>query len=203
MNDAILGRALLILARGAIDTRFGREAPDVPAHPDLDAPGATFVTLQCDDHLRGCIGTLIATRPLRVDVVHNALNAAFADPRFPPLDRRELVALEVEVSRLTPPTRMECADEASLLEQLRPGVDGLVLQYGERRGTFLPQVWDSLPEPHEFVRELKRKAGLPADFWHRSIEVSRYTVDKWTEREHLRSDQRFAGAPNLSGHVHP
>ena len=203
MNDAILGRALLTLARGAIETRFGREAPDVTTHPDLDAPGATFVTLQYDEHLRGCIGTLIAIRALRVDVVQNALNAAFADPRFPPLGRTELAALEVEVSRLTRPEAMECADEASLLQQLRPGVDGVVLQYGERRGTFLPQVWESLPDPREFLRELKRKAGLPADFWHRSVEVSRYTVDKWTEREHLRSDPRFGGETSMSGHLRP
>ena len=94
---------------------------------------------------------------------------------------------------------MDCPDDASLLVQLRPNVDGLVLCYGGRRATFLPQVWESLPDPREFVRELKRKAGLPADFWHPELEVSRYTVDKWTEREHLSDESVGAGSAPFRG----
>ncbi|HZQ60181.1 MAG TPA: AmmeMemoRadiSam system protein A [Casimicrobiaceae bacterium] len=184
MSDPALGRCLLKLARGAIEMRFGSTRPEA-SHPTLDEPGATFVTLKCDGALRGCIGTLVAVRLLRADVMHNALNAAFADPRFPPLDERELHRLELEVSKLGVPAAMACSDEQALLRELRPHIDGVVLCYGPLRGTFLPQVWESLPEPREFVRELKRKAGLPADFWHDGIEISRYTVDKWTERDHL------------------
>ena len=198
MDDRVLGGALLKLARGAIELRFGRDAPDVPDHPQLDAPGATFVTLRCDGDLRGCIGTLVPVRPLRQDVTRNALNAAFADPRFPPLDAADLASLEVEVSLLGSPTPIHCSDEPELLAQLRPGIDGLVLSYGEHRSTFLPQVWESLSEPREFVRELKRKAGLPPDFWHAAIDVSRYTVDKWTEREH-RFDSAEASTASLAG----
>lgn len=199
MNDAVLGRALLVLARGAIESRFGHDTPGVPAYPELEMPGATFVTLRSDGHLRGCIGTLLPVRPLRHDVTHNALNAAFSDPRFAPLERTELDTLDVEVSLLASPTPMEFQDEASLLAQLRPDVDGLVLRYAGRRATFLPQVWESLPDPREFLRELKRKAGLPADFWHADLEVLRYTVDKWTEREHLRDESLEAAGAAFSG----
>lgn len=190
MGDRALGRALLELARGAIAMRFGGSEPS-PQHRDLLAPGATFVTLKLDGELRGCIGTLVAVRPLRVDVMRNAVNAAFADPRFAPLDESELDGLEIEVSKLGVPSPIACRDEQALLRELRPHVDGVVLSYGSCRGTFLPQVWESLPDPRHFVRELKRKAGLPADFWHPTIEVSRYAVDKWTEREHLEENEEL------------
>lgn len=198
MADRALGRALLELARGAIAMRFGGSEPAVQ-HPDLLLPGATFVTLMRNGELRGCIGTLVAVRPLRTDVMRNAVNAAFADPRFPPLDESELEDLEVEVSKLGEPTPIACADEQALLRELRPHVDGVVLSYGSSRATFLPQVWESLPDPRHFLRELKRKAGLPADFWHPSIEVSRYIVDKWAERELLEHNEALAlGQPGGS-----
>ncbi|MDQ6620517.1 MAG: AmmeMemoRadiSam system protein A [Pseudomonadota bacterium] len=183
MDERALGRTLLVLARGAIEMRFGRPEPRVADDPTLEAPGATFVTLNHAGQLRGCIGTLVAHRSLRSDVMHNAVSAAFEDPRFSPLAEHELTHVQVEVSKLRAPTPISFEDEASLLAQLRPHVDGVVLTYRGRRGTFLPQVWEALPDPSEFMRELKRKAGLPTDQWHAGIEVSRYTVEKWTESD--------------------
>ncbi len=177
-----LGAALVTLARGAIGSEFGRRAPTAD-HDELDRPGATFVTLKLDDDLRGCIGTLEPIRKLRTDVQENARRAAFSDPRFPPLRVHEFEAIDVEVSLIGPSAAIECEREEHLLAQLRPGVDGVILSYGYRRGTFLPQVWESLPEPRSFLRELKRKAGLPDDFWHPELKVARYTVEKWTERD--------------------
>jgi AmmeMemoRadiSam system protein A len=182
-----LGIALLGHARGAIAEKFGQVASMVanaaPAHEALDRPGATFVTLTQYGELRGCIGTLEAHRPLLVDVRENALAAAFRDPRFLPLTAREQEFTSVEVSLLTPARPMEFEHEEHLLAQLRPGTDGIVLSYGHYRSTFLPQVWDSLPEPRQFMAQLKRKAGLPADFWAESLNISRYEVTKWKERE--------------------
>jgi AmmeMemoRadiSam system protein A len=183
MADRDLGRALLALARGAIGAEFGLSAANGAAHAALDRPGATFVTLRKDLELRGCIGSLEPRRALGVDVRANAVAAAFRDPRFPPLAVREFRATSVEVSLLSPHEPVAFADEDDLLRQLRPGVDGIVLSAGERRATFLPQVWESLPEPREFVAALKRKAGLPADFGGAALNVSRYTVVKWTEEE--------------------
>lgn len=180
MNDGGLGRVLLAVARGAIAARFGRSSPRVE-HAALAQPGASFVTLRQDDRLRGCIGSLEARRALGIDVAENACSAAFRDPRFAPLAPREFRTTVVEVSLLAPAEALECRDEEHLLAQLRPGIDGLVLSYGHRRGTFLPQVWDVLPDPRRFVRELKQKAGLAADFWHSALRVERYTVTKWSE----------------------
>lgn len=177
-----LGAALLRLARGAIGTEFGLPAATVQ-HEALDRPGATFVTLKLGDDLRGCIGTLESTRPLRRDVEENARRAAFSDPRFPPLSAREFDSVGIEVSLLGPSEPIACKDEEDLLAQLHPGVDGLVLSHGFRRGTFLPQVWEALPEPRRFLHELKRKAGLPDDFWDPQLSIARYTVEKWTERD--------------------
>ena len=176
-----LGAALLILARGAIGAELGRPA-DRADHPELDRPGATFVTLRMNDDLCGCIGTLEPRRKLRTDVEENARRAAFSDPRFPPLSARDFDVVDVEVSLLGASEPIACEGEEHLLAQLRPGVDGLIISYEFHRGTFLPQVWESLPEPRSFLRELKRKAGLPHDFWHPELEVARYTVEKWTER---------------------
>lgn len=144
--------------------------------PALQAQGASFVTIKIARELRGCIGTLEAQRALISDVVSNAYGAAFHDPRFPALTRAEFRMLDVHISVLSEPQPMAVASEAELLAQLRPGVDGLVLQEGYHRGTFLPAVWEQLSEPREFVRHLKRKAGLPADYWSPALRVSRYTV---------------------------
>lgn len=183
MADRQLGSALIATARGAIDEAFGRRAAAVRPHPALERPGATFVTLVLDGELRGCIGTLEARRPLAIDVRHNALGAAFDDPRFAPLTSREAASTRVEVSLLSPTTRVEVAGEDDLVGRLAPGVDGIVLELGRRRATFLPQVWETLPHPREFLRALKRKAGMPADFWSPGIRVSRYTHTKWREAD--------------------
>jgi len=183
MDDRDLGAALIAVARGAIDAAFGRPEARLRPHGALDRPGATFVTLKQEGELRGCIGSLEAHRLLAVDVRANALAAAFEDPRFAPLSARELDVTTVEVSLLSPASRFDVADEDDLLARLQPGVDGIVLAIGARRATFLPQVWESLPDPRDFVGALKRKAGLPADFWSPEIRVSRYTVAKWHQAE--------------------
>ena len=161
-------------------------APGVAAHAAwLDAPGASFVTLTSGrapgGALRGCIGSLEARRPLRADVEANAVAAALHDPRFAPLTARELDDTVVEVSVLSVPAALPAADEAELLARLRPGVDGVVLSACGRRATFLPQVWEQLPDPADFLARLRRKAGLPADYWGRDVVVETYTVTAWQE----------------------
>jgi len=185
-----LGKALLGIARSAIGVELGMPGQDKPAHALLGQPGATFVTLKRAGDLRGCIGSLRATRPLGVDVHANAIAAAFGDPRFPPLARFEFEEIVVEVSLLTADEPIDVADEADLIARLRPGIDGLILGYGHQRATFLPQVWDALPDPRDFVAALKRKAGLPEHFWSPQMNVSRYGVTKWTEREPEMSELR-------------
>jgi AmmeMemoRadiSam system protein A len=186
MNDASderLGLVLITIARRAIGARLGFAREATPGHDALSAPGATFVTLFSREELRGCIGSLRASRPLGEDVRENALNAAFNDPRFPPLGQSEFEATAVEVSLLSPSVSVRFAAEEQLLARLRPGVDGLTLEHGAHRATFLPQVWATLPEPHAFVAELKRKAGLPADFWSPLLNVGLYQVTKWKESD--------------------
>jgi AmmeMemoRadiSam system protein A len=193
MHDAELGRSLLTIARRAIGAELG-EAGSLwsegagperagPGHPALEEPGATFVTLFKHGMLRGCIGTLEASRPLGVDVRANAVAAAFADPRFPRLGADEFMDTSVEVSLLSAHEAITADGEQALLDQLRPGLDGVVLAFAGRRATFLPQVWDSLREPAEFFAELKRKAGLPIDFWSAAVNISRYGVTKWRESD--------------------
>ncbi len=146
----------------------------------LRQPGATFVTLNKNGHLRGCIGSLEARRALAEDVAQNAFAAAFRDPRFPPLQASELDDLTLHISVLGEPEPMQFASEQDLVRQLKPGEDGLILEDGHHRGTFLPSVWESLPEPESFVRHLKQKAGLPPDYWSDSLQVSRYSTESWT-----------------------
>jgi hypothetical protein len=179
------GAVLTGVARSAIARELGLPAPAYAAAPFLDEPGASFVTLRKRGELRGCIGTLRAQRPLGVDVAHNARAAAFADPRFAPLARHEFDAVRIEVSLLSEPSPLAAASERELVAALRPHVDGVVFEFGERRSTFLPQVWQTLPDPRQFLAQLKRKAGLPADFWSDDVRISRYTVRKWAEDEVL------------------
>ena len=188
MHDAELGRSLVMIARRAIGTALGvaasvRPERAEPGHPALEAPGATFVTLFKDGMLRGCIGTIEARRPLGIDVRANAVAAAFDDPRFPRLGADEFTDTSVEVSLLSAREAMTADGEQALLAQFRPGVDGVVLEFAGRRATFLPQVWDTLREPAEFLAELKRKAGLPIDFWSSAVHISRYGVTKWRESD--------------------
>ena len=183
MRDLELGRALLRIARDAIGTELGFAPDGAVRHDALERPGATFVTLMRNGELRGCIGTLAAVRPLRADVETNAAAAAFRDPRFLPLRDVEFEATSVEVSVLSMSEPIAFDDEAHLRAQLRPGVDGVILEYGGRRATFLPQVWDTIGEPRGFLEALKHKAGLPAGFWHPRVNVSRYSVTKWKQTE--------------------
>ncbi len=176
-----LGLALLTLARNAIGKRFEQEAHVVLPHPALSKPGATFVTLTQNGQLRGCIGSLEAHRALAVDVTENAVAAAFRDTRFTPLSKEELSRTRVEVSLLEPAKTLDFVDETDAIARLCPGIDGLILMHGGRRATFLPQVWESLPDPLKFMEQLKLKAGLPADFWDEKIALARYGVQKWKE----------------------
>lgn len=171
------------LARAAIASRFGLSLDSRTETPLLYEHGACFVTLMQTGQLRGCIGSLQAYRPLLDDVKENAIAAAFRDPRFPPLAASEYNEICIEVSLLSPLKAMTISNEEDALTQFQPGVDGVVLHCGDKRGTFLPQVWESLPEPRRFLEELKRKAGLPGDFWSDEIRLFRYHVEKWSEDE--------------------
>ncbi len=152
-----------------------------PEDPWLHEPGAVFVTLHNHGALRGCVGSLFAVRPLIEDVRKNAVAAALRDTRFSPVEAHELCDLEVEVTELSAPVPITFTSEADALAQLRPGEDGVVLRWGGHRATFLPQVWDALPEPEEFLAHLKRKAGLAEDFWDDAVELERYSAHKWSE----------------------
>ena len=184
-----LGPTLLKLARAAIAARFaqttGAARQGIPGGavdlPELHGKGATFVTLTQHGELRGCIGSLEAWRPLLVDVQENACAAAFRDPRFAPLGMTELPLTRIEVSLLTPAELMHFRDEADALAQLRPHIDGVILTAGQYRSTFLPQVWEQLPTPAEFMKHLKQKAGLPTDYWGVNVQLERYQVKKWKE----------------------
>ncbi len=176
------GAILLAIARTAIGSAFGIPAQADESAPWLAEPGATFVTLTQDGALRGCIGSLEAHRPLLEDLKANARAAAFRDTRFAPLEENEFEHTRVEVSLLSPLHPLAFRDEQEALAQLRPGIDGVVLEYGYQRGTFLPQVWEQLPRPESFLAHLKAKAGLPADFWAEGVKLYRYTVEKWKEQ---------------------
>ena len=145
----------------------------------LRDPRASFVTLRIDGELRGCIGSVEACRPLVVDVVDNAYNAAFRDPRFPPLRPFEFPMLTVHISVLSPMEPLRFAGEADLLEQIRPGMDGLEIEYWTRRGLLLPSIWELLPDKRQFLQTLKMKAGLPATFWSQRMNVNRFTTESF------------------------
>jgi uncharacterized protein len=182
------GRVLLALAREAIGVALyllpaaaAWPASELAA-PWLRAPGACFVTLTRQGRLRGCIGSVRARRPLADDVRANARAAALSDPRFPPLTAGELPGTRIEVSLLSAASPLPAASETEALAALRPGIDGLILEIGgETHATFLPQVWENLPSPRDFLAHLKHKAGLPPDFWSPDLRLQRYTVTKWTE----------------------
>lgn len=176
------GRLQLIrIARDSIDAGVDTARPcDVDlaqCAPALRLERASFVTLEIDKRLRGCIGSLEAHRALARDVADNAWSAAFQDPRFGPVNAMEAEALEIAISVLSPPQPLEVKDEEDLLEQLRPGIDGLIIEEGHRRATFLPSVWESLEDPHVFLSQLRSKAGLPLDYWSESLDFKRYTTE--------------------------
>jgi hypothetical protein len=177
--DETSGATCVALATDCIAERLHADRVEWRDEPWLDAEAATFVTLVTDGELRGCIGTLEAHRCLRADLVANALAAAFHDSRFPPLSLAEWAATEIEVSVLSALTPLPFGDEASAMARLRPGIDGVVLAWRGHRATFLPKVWEELPDPRDFLRHLRRKALLPDTFWAQDIRLSRYTVRSW------------------------
>lgn len=180
---------LLRLARQAIEAAANRRPPPPinPAEfsPRLFEPGATFITLYDENgDLRGCIGALEAYQPLVEDVREHAAAAAMLDYRFPPVRPEEVPGLRIEISRLTPPQPLEYQTPAELIERLRPGIDGVILRDGPQRATFLPQVWQKLPDPHEFLSHLCLKMGAPANLWQRKkLQVFTYQVEEFAEGE--------------------
>jgi len=178
-----LQQTLLDTARASIKRGLSGEFPSTDAsdYPEpLRVPRATFVTLHVNGQLHGCIGTLVARKSLVEDVVRNAWCAAFHDTRFPALTRPEFERLEIHISLLGTPEELACSSETTLLAQLRPGIDGLILEDGDHCGTFLPSVWEQIPAPRDFLRQLKIKAGLPQDYWSDHIRIQRYTVETIT-----------------------
>jgi AmmeMemoRadiSam system protein B/AmmeMemoRadiSam system protein A len=177
---ADLGTALLLRARNTIAQRLGLPGLPEPSHPALQQRGATFVTLHDAQHrLRGCIGRLEPVTSLDTDVRHNAEQAAFADPRFRPVQREEWGSLRLEVSVLGACEPLPAAPtQAQALQAIAPGTHGVIFEWRGHRSTFLPQVWEQLPAPEAFMAALKRKAGLAEDFWADDIKLSRYRVSK-------------------------
>ncbi len=177
-------QSLLIVARHAI--KYGlayNKAPTMELERYSDAlqkPGASFVTLKESNVLRGCIGSLEAHQPLVQDVADHGFAAAFRDPRFAPLNHIEEPVVHISISVLSPSEKMIFESESDLLSQIEIGKDGLILEYKNNKGTFLPSVWEQLPNKQDFLNHLKQKAGLSVDFWNNEIKVSRYftqTID--------------------------
>lgn len=180
-------RELLEVARASIREGLEQHRP-LSVDPARYPPGlrqerAAFVTLTVGGRLRGCIGHLEASQALVRDVADNAFAAAFRDPRFPPLSAAELDQIHIHVSVLSPPEAVDVRSELELLDVIRPGVDGLILEEGLHRGTFLPSVWESLPDPREFLAHLKMKAGLSPEYWSDRVKVARYTTESFGEEQ--------------------
>ena len=180
------GKFLLKVARNTIDQELvGRgetEKPGSELSTVFHEKRGTFVTLTMYDNLRGCIGHIIPQESLIDGVRENAINAAFKDPRFPPLTRYEWENVKIEVSILTEPKPLPYSDADDLLKKLRPGIDGLIISKGFNQATFLPQVWEQLPQKEEFLGHLCLKAGLDGDAWRKGgLEVSTYQAQVFEE----------------------
>jgi AmmeMemoRadiSam system protein A len=184
------GAALVALARQTLERHFGEtiSPADVQRVETYFTDRAfqtccgTFVTLKIDNQLRGCIGSLSATGPMIAGVRDNALSAAFNDPRFSPLEKTELDAVQIEVSVLSEPVPLAYTDADELLARLRPGIDGVIIKKGSANATFLPQVWKQLPQPESFLSHLCVKAGLPAEQWREGdLNVRVYQVQYFEE----------------------
>lgn len=178
--------ALLKIARQALEAAVRSQSFPKLDRKELPAsflePGAVFVTLTCRGELRGCIGTLEAYQPLVDDVCEHAAAAALQDYRFPPVTAEELAEIEIEISRLTKPIPLAYGDAADLLHKLRPNVDGVILRDGWRRATFLPQVWEKIDSPEEFLSHLCYKMGTSPNLWqHKKLDVSIYQVEEFHE----------------------
>jgi len=177
---------LLSLARdtiaNALQHQLEPEIDEESLSPALRELGASFVTLTLNGNLRGCIGSLEAHQGLVYDVREHAYQAAFEDYRFPPLSGAELPRTRIEISRLTAPVALVYETPADLPYALKPGRDGVILQDGSRRATFLPQVWEQLPEVDAFLSHLCAKMGAPADLWKKkTLQVKTYSVEEFHE----------------------
>lgn len=178
-------KQLLNLAEASI--RYGLAHPQplpviLTDYPEkLRQPGTCFITLKSHGALRGCVGSIAPRHPLVEDVAYNAWAAAFRDQRFPSLTSCELHELELHISVLTSPKPMCFSSESDLIAQLKPGVDGLIIEDQGCRGTFLPSVWESLSKPADFLCHLKMKAGLPPDYWSKTVQVSCYQTESFSE----------------------
>lgn len=174
-------KVLLKTAHNSIDFGLGHQKP-MPIAVDkfneiLIEKRGCFVTLHLDGHLRGCIGSLQPKLPLIVDCANNAFLAAFKDPRFGQMTYEEFKNIQLDISVLSESHPMSFNSEENLLKQLRPGIDGLILSDNGNRGTFLPSVWEQLPDPKDFLGHLKQKAGLPTSHWSDTIKIERYTTE--------------------------
>lgn len=179
-------QTLLRLAREAMEHGVrGRKLPPLDNYsvtPRLSEHGASFVTLTIHGELRGCIGALEAWQPLVDDVREHAVAAALEDPRFRPVDETELDRIKIEVSRLTAPHPLEYSSSADLLTKLRPHVDGVILKNDYRRATFLPQVWNQIPDPEDFLDHLCAKMGANPNLWlNTKLQVYVYQVEEFHE----------------------
>ncbi len=179
-------RDLLRLARAALEAAVREQPPPAVDAAELPAAllehGASFITLTHHDELRGCIGGLEPRWPLWQDVCEHTAQAALKDYRFPPVTPDEAPQIKIEVSVLTPPQPLTYASPDDLLLKLRPQVDGVTLSDGRRRATFLPQVWERIAQPEQFLSMLCEKMGLPPDTWRRAqMGVETYQVEKFTE----------------------
>jgi AmmeMemoRadiSam system protein A len=176
---------LLGIARDSISYGLEHGAPTTVGEERLTGvlrePRGSFVTLRQQSKLRGCVGTIEPVHPLGKAVAKAAFNAAFRDTRFSALQERELAATSIEISVLSHMEFIAAPSEAALLETLEVGVDGLLLQEGWRRATFLPKVWEQLPDPADFLSALREKAGLPARYWSDSLRFQRYQAMSFAE----------------------
>jgi AmmeMemoRadiSam system protein A len=182
------GRYLLVVARSAIKNRLSNQEESQISWKDLPEKFknqlGTFVTITIDGNLRGCIGHIIPRESVIEGIRENAINAAFRDPRFPPLTREEFEKIEIEVSILTAPQELDYSDPEDLLNKLRPGKDGVIIKKGYHEATFLPQVWDQLPDKEEFLMHLCMKAGLSHDSWrNEKLQISTYQVQAFEEEK--------------------
>lgn len=179
--DQVARKVLLKMAKDSIAYGLAQQQPMSIQLDNFSAqlqqPRACFVTLHINGMLRGCIGSLVAIQPLIADVAANAYKAAFQDPRFPPLTAAELDKISLDISILSPPSKLQVTSEADLLQKLRPGIDGLILSDRGHRATFLPSVWEQLPNPTDFVIHLKNKAGLTNDYWSDTMQFETYTAE--------------------------
>jgi AmmeMemoRadiSam system protein A len=174
---------LLPIARASIAAQLGITHAADESAPWLHEQGASFITLNLAKKLRGCIGSLRAHRPILDDIKANALAAAFRDPRFKPLNAAEYANIEVEISLLSAVSALTFSDEASAMAQITPHVHGVIFEYGHHRSTYLPQVWDSIPDRLMFMATLRQKAGLPPNFWESGVKIHTYTVAKFSESQ--------------------